>query len=131
MQAEGENRTGSAQEEMEILRKRIAELEAEDAGREKHEIIQEAIKEHAEKKPEEILHPEKTISSQEAGEHAKRIKNIQSEDAHRDKIIALMQMVHDKGILNTVSIIKNINDPHLEDDFHQALVKYFKNSENV
>lgn len=131
MQTEGENRIGSAQEELAMLRKRIAELESDNSGREKHEIVGEAIKEYTGKMPEEILHPEKTISSQEVGEHAERIKNIKSEDAHRDKITALMQMVHDKGILNTVSVIKNINDPHLEDDFHQALVKYFKGLDNA
>ena len=34
--------------------------------------------------------------------------------------------MHTEGILNTIQIVKQMNDPHLDDDFHRFLVEYIK-----
>lgn len=125
---EGENRIGSAQEEMEILKKRIAELEASSQNKEKSEIIKEAIQEHVGKSPEEFLANEHKFTPQEIQDQAQRISNLPVEKQHQEQILELMQIVQAKGLLNALSIVDHIQDPHLEDEFHDVLVKYFQST---
>lgn len=123
---EGENKIGSAVEEIDVLKKRIAELEriAGDKGRQ--EIIKEAIKEYVEKIPEQILSQEYQMPQEHVEHHAKRITDLSQEQEHQRHIQELLRIVDEKGVLNAVSIVKKINDPHLEDDFHSALIKFLQ-----
>ena len=117
----------SAQSEIEMLKKRIVELEAVSSGKERPEIIKEALKEHAEKIPEEILTEEHRLPAEEIKKQAERIGGLKNEEEpHQRQVLELLQISQDKGILNAISIVKQL-DPHLEDDFHDALVKYFQN----
>jgi len=126
--------------EIEHLKQRIAELEkqtrldsARQAGnKEKTEVVREVIKEHIEKQPEEFLGADVKFSQQEIQKHSQKVSELKSEEAgHSGQITELLQIAHDKGILNAVSVIKATDDPHLEDEFHDALVKYFQNVKNV
>ncbi|MBU3925755.1 hypothetical protein KJ763_01110 [Patescibacteria group bacterium] len=128
MEGENKNKIESAQEEMEILKKRIAELEASSQNKEKSEIIKEAIQEHAGKSPEEFLANEHKFTPQEIQDQAQRISNLPVEKQHQEQILELMQIVQAKGLLNALSIVDHIQDPHLEDEFHDALVKYFQST---
>ncbi len=127
---EQEKKIGSAAEEIEHLKQRIAELEKTSFGKEKEEIITEAVKEHAEKAPEKFLTENYLMTQEKTKEHADRISNIETEKQHEEKIRELMQIAHDKGILNAVSVAKQL-DPHFEDDFHKALVNYMQSARNV
>lgn len=129
MQTEGENKISSPEEELEALRKRVAELESVSSGKEKPEAIKEAIKEHAEKNPKEVFSPEFIVSEEESKEHAEKISGYSPEKDHEEVINDLLEIAKDKGVYNAVSIAKNL-DPHLEDDFHDALVKHFQNIKN-
>ncbi|MBU2219310.1 hypothetical protein KJ750_01195 [Patescibacteria group bacterium] len=126
MQPEGENKIGSAGEEIESLRKRIAELETVSQNKERTEVIKEAIKEHVGKSPEEFLAEGNRFTQQEIKQHAQKIGDTSVEKQHQEQILELMQIAQSKGILNAVSVIKRLNDPYLEDEFHGALVKYFQ-----
>jgi hypothetical protein len=122
---------GSVQSEIEILKKRIAELEAISSGKERPEIIKEAIKEHAEKIPEEVLTEEHRLPAEEIKKQAERIGGLKNEEEpHQRQVLELLQLSQDKGILSAISIAKQL-DPHLEDDFHDALVKYLSGMKNV
>jgi hypothetical protein len=117
----GEIKIESTQQEIEILKKRIAELESPEA-------VKEAIKEHAEKPPEKILAEGYRLASDEIKKQAERILGLKTEeDPHQRQVLELLQLAQEKGILNVVSIVKQLNNPHLEDDFHAALIKYFQN----
>ncbi|MEW5907695.1 MAG: hypothetical protein AB1643_00720 [Patescibacteria group bacterium] len=130
MQIEGENKIGSSQEEIEILKKRIAELERISPDKGKGEIIKEVIKEHSEKSPENLLSKELQISKEEAEKHKENIINLSTEPEHQRHIQELLRIAQDKGILNAISIVRDINDPHLEDEFHDALIPFIQ-SHNV
>lgn len=47
-------------------------------------------------------------------------------ETHDHKIAELISMVESKGVLNVLSIIERMNDPHLQDDFHRFLVQYIR-----
>lgn len=127
---EQEKKIGSAAEEVEHLKQRIAELEKKSSDKGKEGIIMEALKEHAEKTPEKFLSENYLMAQEKIKEHAERINNIEPEKQHDEQIRELVQIAHDKGILNAVSIAKQL-DPHFEDDFHKALVNYMQSVHNV
>ncbi|MBI4692026.1 MAG: hypothetical protein HY773_01085 [Candidatus Terrybacteria bacterium] len=128
----GAEKIESAEQEIEALKKRITELEAASVGKERPEIIREAIKEHAEKIPKEILGEPHRLLPEEIKAQAERISGLKTaEEPHQRQVAELLQFAQDKGILNAVSIIKEINDPHLEDDFHDALAQFFQGIKNV
>ena len=118
--------------EIEYLKQRIAELEKQAVDKEKPEIVREVIKEHVEKRAEQFLSSEQKFSQQEIQAHSQKVSELKSEESgHSNQVAELLQIAHDKGILNAVSVAKATDDPHLEDEFHDALVKYFQNVKNV
>ncbi len=121
-----EKKIGSPHEEIEKLKQRIVELESSFSmeGSEERNAAQEAIKEHAESVPEEILQENYRLPEQEIEGHAKRISGMETEEEHKKQMMELMQIAQDKGILNAVSVSKKINDPHLTDDFHDMLATF-------
>lgn len=118
--------------EIQHLKQRIAELERQSTSKGKSEVIREAIREHVEKQPEEFLGAEQKFSQQEIQAHSQKVSELKSEEAgHRSQVTELLQIAHDRGILNAVSVARAADDPHLEDEFHDALVKYFQNIKNA
>lgn len=114
-----------------MLKKRITELESISQGKGKSEIIKETIKEHAEKIPEQVLTEEHRLPAEEIKKQAERIGGLKNEEElHQRQVLELLQISQDRGILNAISIAKQL-DPHLEDDFHDALVKYLSGMKNV
>ncbi len=123
------NKIGTPEEEIHKLKKRIAELESSGGGGGENYAIRETVKEHANKRPEETLTEQYRLPREEVKKHTERISVDDSEPGsrekiHQEQILELIQLANDKGILNAVSVAKEIGDPHLEDDFHDALVKY-------
>jgi len=128
----GAGKIESAEQEIEALKKRIAELETVLPGKERPEIIREAMREHAEKIPKEILAEPHRLLPEEIKAQAGRISQLKTDaEPHQRQVAELLQFAREKGVLNAVSIIKEINDPHLEDDFHDALVRFFQDIKNV
>ena len=123
----GTEKIGSAEQEIEALKKRITELEMASIGKEGPEIIREVIKEHIEKVPERGLAESYQLQPAEVKAQAERISGLKTiEEPHQRQVAELLQFAQEKGVLNAVSVIKEINDPHLEDDFHDALAQFFQ-----
>lgn len=67
--------------------------------------------------------------------HAPRVPSLREEeleglvldlpaDEDDEAVGELLQIVHEKGISNALSVVARYSNPHLEDDFHRALVQY-------
>ena len=128
---ETENKIGTPEEEIQKLKQRIAELESGGVGVGSGEnyAIKEAIREHMEKVPEKTLTEQYRLPREEIRSYKERIsvpesELVSQEKIHQEQILELIQLANDKGVLNAVSVAREIGDPHLEDDFHDALVKY-------
>lgn len=129
----GEVKIESPQEEIAMLKKKISELEGLSSGKkEQKDVVAEIIKDHTEKAPQEIFSEGYKLTPEQVQQHVERISNLSSEeDPHQQQILELLQFAQDKGVFNAVSVVKRIGDPHLEDDFHRALVKYLQGIQNV
>ena len=51
--------------------------------------------------------------------------NTEQEKQHTPEIEALIQIAFEKGIESAIEAAKAKNDPHLLDDFHDALIDRF------
>lgn len=49
-----------------------------------------------------------------------------SPEDHDDQIEALIALLEEKGVLNTLAVVEAMKNAHLEDDFHRYLVEYLK-----
>ncbi|MEX0909673.1 MAG: DUF87 domain-containing protein [Candidatus Paceibacterota bacterium] len=58
------------------------------------------------------------------------VLGLEPED-HDAKIVELLTVAKEKGIKHTLSAIRSLNNPHLEDDFHRALVEYIKTNHGI
>lgn len=52
-------------------------------------------------------------------------------EEHDKKMRELLNIMNEKGIKNTFSVLERMNDPHLEDDFHRFLVQYIKHGHSA
>jgi len=123
----GEIKIETTEQEIEMLKKRIAELETT-STKELPEIIKEVLREHTEKVPEQVLAENQRLTPIEIKKQTERIIGLKEEnETHQRQILELLQLAQEKGILNAISVVKQLNNPHLEDDFHAALIKLFQN----
>ncbi len=49
-----------------------------------------------------------------------------SPEDHDEQIEALIALLEEKGILNTLAVVEAMKNAHIEDDFHRYLVEYLK-----
>lgn len=61
----------------------------------------------------------------EAGQNVEITLEL-SPETHDKQIESLISRMYSEGILNTIQIVRNMNNPHLEDDFHRFLTQYVK-----
>lgn len=146
----------SAEEELDYLRKVIAEKESKlQSEREKvlnehkelfggygDKVMQknlEAATEQSKEKDlervvvEEVSHYTKQNADRVLHEHFKMPEEQTSEivlelspETHDKQMEALLQRMYSEGILNTINIVMAMNNPHIEDDFHRFLIQYIK-----
>ncbi|TSC60981.1 MAG: Uncharacterized protein G01um1014107_159, partial [Parcubacteria group bacterium Gr01-1014_107] len=111
------------QEELEYLRERVRakerELESEKKPPEREKIISEELKSYREQ-PE--IGPKATLRPEEQ----KGIIEGLKPEPHDRQIYELANLLEEKGIKNTFSVLDKLGSPHLEDDFHRFLVQYIK-----
>jgi hypothetical protein len=116
----------SLQEEVAYLRSKVHAQEKENREHGEHAnregIIREEIIEYAKNDPEEIL--EKGFKMLHP--HQEKVLFDLMPEKHDDQIIELSELMEEKGILNTLSILEKMKNPHLEDDFHRYIVEYIK-----
>ena len=117
----------------EILREKKRELEAKGERKEDKEILKEAVKEHIERARETPLRPASRDFAGQApslppSAPPSQIPSDKAQDDplagldHRDQIEELAAIAFSKGIVEAVTIARRANNPHLLDEFHDALV---------
>jgi len=122
----GLKKFSSPQEELDFLRGEVAKHEkalsekGEEAPRET--IISNKIADYQTSRPEEVLSPEYKIPSKDV----ESIVLDLTPEKHDEKMSELVSILQEKGILNAISVVDGLKDPHIEDDFHRFLVQYIK-----
>jgi len=121
-----EQRFSSPQEELDYLRGEVAKHEKTllDKGEvvPREEIITDKIIDYKNTKPEEILHPDYQIKEKEI----ESIVLDLSPEEHDSKMEELVSILQTKGLMNALSVVEELKDAHLDDDFHRFLVQYIK-----
>jgi len=56
--------------------------------------------------------------------HAKMLALNLTPETHDGKIAELLKIVEERGIKNALVVASKLNDPHLFDDFHRAIIAY-------
>lgn len=108
----------SLEEELEYLRGEVKRNQ--EKNRDQDEAIKEEIKIYHENTGRDLLHESyKQEGSQEV------TLNL-SPEAHDKNMEEYWTLMNKNGIYNTLNIIKNTGNPHIEDDFHRFLVEYIK-----
>jgi len=127
---ESEKKLSSPAEELKELHEKYEEkktgVEKLKETVEPEKIGDEVIKEHAEKAPEKILDKKYKIPEEEEKSLVVKILELSPED-HDSKVDELLGIAEQKGIANALSVVRKLKDPHLEDDFHRALVQVYLN----
>lgn len=110
------------EEEIAFLRGELERVknESEQVGVE-HQT-EAVIKNYSTVGPEQVLSPERAMPERQANMIA---MNLAPEE-HDAKISELLNLVVEKGVKNTLTIAEKLENPHLLDDFHRALVAYIE-----
>jgi tRNA isopentenyl-2-thiomethyl-A-37 hydroxylase MiaE len=112
------------EEELEFLRREVARREKEiskqtDANQ-RERFTREAIVDYANKESKEVLAPERIMPPDSVAKMALDL----APEKHDTQMGELLRLLGEKGVHNTLSIVKKMKNPHLEDDFHRLLVSY-------
>jgi hypothetical protein len=120
---QGERRFSNPQEELEYLRMQIAQkerlLEEQGYTPERAQVASETIRSYASLPKQEVLADTHALSEREVGEIVLDIEP----DEHDEAIADLLGVVQEKGIRNAISVVQELGNAHIEDDFHRVLVQ--------
>ena len=128
----------SPEEELDFLRSEVARKEKElsmetgykapktesyyDDTRER--IARALVREYGEQKTENVLSEEYKMDD---AEKEKIILNL-SPERHDSTIEELLGVLQEKGLKNTLELVRSMNNPHIADDFHRFLIQYIQYS---
>jgi len=113
----------SLEEELEYLRGEVKKNQEKNSAQfEQDQIITQEIKTYHQETGRDLLH-ESYIQPEKKGEEI--VLNLAPEN-HDKNMEEYWTLMNKNGIYNTLNIIKNTGNPHLEDDFHRFLVEYVK-----
>lgn len=121
----------SPEEELAFLREHIAKREREieestgEAGAEK--AAEETLKAYEMIEPEAVLHKTQIVPKKEAEGIVLRLRP----EPHDRKIEELLSLLLDKGIKNALSLLSQLHNPHLDDDFHRFLIQYLQSAGEI
>lgn len=116
----------SPEAELSFLREQVSRKEQE--LRERHvpveteTVIREQISKYRDAVPTDVLEETYALA---AHDRDALVLNLAPE-RHDGKMQELIQLMEGKGIKNALSVLADLRDPHLEDDFHRFLVQYVK-----
>lgn len=118
------------QEELVYLREKLSQLETAslENKEETEKRFLEDLKEYQKEPAEKSLSEDFQASPADIEYLA---HSVSSAKESSDKIVSLMEMVEEKGIKNTLSVVTKLEDPNVEDDFHAHLVKYVRSRGNL
>ena len=123
-----------ALEEKLVARKQAEELRGEGGVREEKEVFRDVLKEHIEGAREHAGQNMETNGEvEQAGDavfpplqtnvvlHKQKADDLKEQE-HHEQVEALVEIALAKGILEAVVAARHLQNPHLLDDFHDALV---------
>ena len=121
----------SPEEELAYLREHIARRENEMATEgnivNKEKLTHETIDEYAEVPKARVLHSAVAMKDKEVKGIALRLEP----ETHDAKMEELLAVLLSKGLRNALHLLEEINNPHLDDDFHRFLVEYIHSQHKV
>jgi len=114
----------SAEEELAHLREQVKqkerELESPQNAFESERIAKKEIAAYAEVPAATILHETVIMPEHETVRHMLALEP----EAHDRQLDGLLKIVSERGIRNALSVAARMKNPHVEDDFHRALIRY-------
>src|SRR3990167_11329010 len=114
----------SPEEELAYLRERVREKERElEVPTNKFEsdrITKKEIAAYGDVPAAKVLHETVVMPEHETVRHLLKLEP----EAHDKQLDGLLEIVSQRGIRNALSVVARMKNPHLEDDFHRALVRY-------
>jgi hypothetical protein len=125
-----EKRFSTPEEELAYLRERLREKEPTpeamvetriNLGAANKQVISEYLEEEA--RLENSFAETRDAVLQE-------VLGLEPED-HDATVVELLSISKEKGIKHTLNAVRNLNNPHLEDDFHRALVEFIKTDHGI
>jgi hypothetical protein len=94
-------------------------LEEQGYTPERAQVASETIRSYASLPKQEVLADTHALSEREVGEIVLDIEP----DEHDEAIADLLGVVQEKGIRNAISVVQELGNAHIEDDFHRVLVQ--------
>ncbi|MGM0629073.1 MAG: type IV secretory system conjugative DNA transfer family protein [Patescibacteria group bacterium] len=112
------------QEEIDFLREELSKIEGgpEEGSEERERADIEKIKEYQERPPQEVVEKKYQMSEEDK---LSSILGLEPED-HNTKVREVLGIMEEKGIHNALSMVRKMNNFHLEDDLHKTLVQWLK-----
>jgi hypothetical protein len=122
----GDSRFTSPAEELAYLREQIAykeqQLEKQGHRLEKEALTHEVVTQYKEQPTHEVLHDTHALSGSEVELILKSLNLAPDQD---DTVIEeLLGVLEEKGLKNALTVAGQLNNPHIEDDFHRVLIQY-------
>ena len=121
-----EQKFKTPEEELNYLRAKVSEHEktliSKGEAIPQEEIIRKEIIAHSNKKPEDVLDEHLVLKTHEV----ESIVLDLSPEIHDTQMSELVTLLQEKGVLNALSVVYGLKNPHIEDDFHRFLVQYIK-----
>ena len=112
----------SPEEELLYLKERIAkkehELELKKEKQPREKAVKEVFKEYKRQAPEKVLAENYKLEEKEA----KAVALDLNPEKHDEQMASLLGILQQKGLMNVLSVVKKMNNPHIEDDFERFLV---------
>jgi hypothetical protein len=119
------------QEELVYLREQVKlrenELAEKNIHAERADIVAEKISKYRDVSAPDVLHKNYILSEQKT---EGIVLNLAPEK-HDKKMSELLALLQAKGIKNTLTVLGEMKDPHVEDDFHRFLVQYIQSGNMV
>jgi len=121
-----EQKFKTPEDELQYLRAKVSQHEkmlaesGEVSSRE--EIIKKTLVEHSNVPPTNILHENYALKKHEIDSIVLDL----SPEVHDAQIAELINVLQEKGVLNALTIVDKLKNPHIEDDFHRFLIQYIK-----
>ncbi|MDQ3075630.1 MAG: type IV secretion system DNA-binding domain-containing protein [bacterium] len=119
------------EEELEYLRAKVAKHENEliDAGHFEHakEVAGRVLSEYKDLPIEDVVVKENIIKEEDQENIVLKLKP----ETHDTVMEELLGIVITKGVRNALSIVANMNNPHIDDDFHRLIIQFLKTGQAV
>ena len=113
-------------EEMDFLREDIRRKEEEvrksNYAKSRDEIIKERLESYGDEPIIGTLHKDFALPKKVQEEIALGL----SPEPHDSRMRQFLDLLQEKGVMNTLAVVSRMNNPHIEDDFERLMVQYIK-----